>query len=207
MEILTKSIQDFLHENMHKKISQVGYQDLLLIEGITIDGQSENRKKQPIFFNELKLLKNLKYLEIRNIVISNYMIKVLEDMDYLENIIFKNCTFRTTISTMNNLKPLNQLRIEDCKNFNLEYINSLTIKNLTLANIEINNFKTFKNNLVTTLDISRAVIKKTPSLKGIKVEKLVLSHKDYNKYKGLLENINYEIIVMADDGFYIEVDI
>ena len=207
MEILTKSIEQFLREKLSKKTKNIGYQDLLLIEGITIDGQDEEKNKQAVFFNELKMLKNLKYLEIRNIVISNYMIKLLEDMTYLENIIFRNCTFRTTISTMNNLKPLKQLRIENCKNFNLKYIDNLKIKNLTLADVEINNLNTFMNNQVTTLDISRATIKPNLQLNNLKIKKLVLSHKDYIKHKKQLKNTMYELIVMAEDGFYIEIDI
>ena len=206
MEILTKSIQEFLVENLKRDIHKIGYQDLLLIEGISIDGENENKEKQKVNFSEVKLLKNIKYLEIRNMIISNYMIKILENMDYIENIIFRNCTFRTTISTMNNLKPLKQLRIENCKNFNFEYISKLKIKNLILSNIEINTLNTFKNNLVTTLDISRATTKKSLNL-NLPITKLIISHKDYIRFQNKLKERLYELIVMADNGFYIEIEI
>ena len=81
MEIVTKSIQLFLKEVIKKAPSKIGYSDLLKIESITIDGKDENGNKQLIVFSELKMLKNLRYLEIRNVLITDYIIKILEDMN------------------------------------------------------------------------------------------------------------------------------
>ena len=99
MEILTGSIQQFLVDVFSKNIEKVGYSDLLLVESLTIDGKSSDGKRQFICFDELKLFKNLKYLELRNMVISNYMIDILKEITYLQNIVFMNCTFRKSIIT------------------------------------------------------------------------------------------------------------
>ena len=204
MQILTSSIKQFIKYNFHKDINKIGYQDLLSIEGITIDQFDENNQKQKIDFNELKMLKNLKYLEIRNLIISNYMIEVLEKMDYLENIIFRNCTFRTTIKTLNNIKPLNQLRIENCKNFNFDFISEIKINYLILGNIIINNLNILKKELVNVLDISTAIVENKVNF-NLKIKKLVISHNDNIRFKNKLKNRNYQIVTMANNGFYIEI--
>ena len=128
MEILTGSIQQFLVDVFSKNIEKVGYSDLLLVESLTIDGKSSDGKRQFICFDELKLFKNLKYLELRNMVISNYMIDILKEITYLQNIVFMNCTFRKSIITLNVLQSVNLIRVESCKNFRLDYINNINIK-------------------------------------------------------------------------------
>ena len=125
MEILTGSIQQFLVDAFSKNIEKVGYSDLLLVESLTIDGKSSDGKRQFICFDELKLFKNLKYLELRNMVISNYMIDILKEITYLQNIVFMNCTFRKSIITLNVLQSVNLIRVESCKNFRLDYINNI----------------------------------------------------------------------------------
>ena len=133
MEILTGSIQQFLVDVFSKNIEKVGYSDLLLVESLTIDGKSSDGKRQFICFDELKLFKNLKYLELRNMVISNYMIDILKEITYLQNIVFMNCTFRKSIITLNVLQSVNLIRVESCKNFRLDYINNININYLTIA--------------------------------------------------------------------------
>ena len=203
MEIITKSIKLYLKEVIKKTPSKIGYSDLLKIESITIDGKDENGNKQLVSFGEIKLLKNLRYLEIRNIMITEYIIKVLEDMNYLENIIFKNCTFRKTITTMNNLKPLKQIRIEKCKNFNLNYISKVKLNTLTLKDFNITSLRNISN-YIQTLDISDSVVSTSKNIEKLRLTKLIISHKDYEKYKYDFEKVKYEVVVMADLGYYIE---
>ncbi len=206
MEIVTKSIKLYLKEVIKKSASKIGYSDLLKVEGITIDGKNDNGEKQLVSFGEVKLLKNLRYLEIRNILITDYIIKILEDMDYLENIIFKNCTFRKTITTMNGLKPLRQIRIENCKNFNLKYINKVKIKSLTLKDLNISNIGNI-NNSVEILDVSGSTITTNKNIDKLKISKIIVSHNDHIKYKRDFDKVKYEVVVMADEGYYIELGI
>lgn len=206
MEIVTKSINLFLKEVIKKSPSKIGYSDLLKVESITIDGKDENGNKQIIVFSELKMLKNLRYLEIRNVLITDYIIKILEDMNYLENIIFKNCTFRKTITTMNNLKPLKQIRVENCKNFNLKYIDRISLNTLTLKNITINNLQNI-NKSIEVLNISDANIVSDRGIDKLKINKLIISHDDYMKYKKNIDRQSFEVVVMASKGYYIELEV
>lgn len=205
MEIVTKSIKNYLKEVIKKSSNKIGYSDLLKVESITIDGKDENDNKQLVSFGEVKLLKNLRYLEIRNIMITDYIIKILEDMDYLENIIFKNCTFRKTITTMNNLKPLRQIRIENCKNFNLKYIDRIVLNTLNLKDFKISSLRSISKN-IEILDISRCIVSTNKNLDKLNIKKLIISHNDYLKYKNDLDKVKYEVVVMADLGYYIELD-
>lgn len=204
MEILTKSIQSFLVDAFDKDIEQIGYGDLLLVEGLTINGKDYNQQRQLVSFNEIKLFKNLKYLELCNVVISNYMITILSEMSYLENIIFRNCTFRKSIVTLNNLKPLKQIRIEHCKNFRLEYINNLVVDYLTISKCPIKNFSSLKNTKLCVLDISRAMVDNLYYLNDLDIRKLIISHDVYKSYSDMLTGLNIDLVVMARDGFYIE---
>ena len=206
MEIVTKSIKNYLKEVIKKSPSKIGYSDLLKIESITIDGKDDNGNKQLIIFSEVKMLKNLRYLEIRNILITDYIIKILEDMNYLENIIFKNCTFRKTITTMNNLKPLRQIRIENCKNFNLKYIDKISLNTLTLKDITMNNLQNVNKN-IEILNISDASIMSDRGIDKLKINKLIISHDDYMKYKKSIDRQSFEVVVMASSGYYIELEV
>ena len=205
MEIVTKSIKIYLKEVIKKSPSKIGYSDLLKVESITIDGKDDNGNRQLVSFGEIKLLKNLRYLEIRNIMITDYIIKMLEDMTYLENIIFKNCTFRKTITTMNNLKPLKQMRIENCKNFSLKYIDKINLHTLCLKDLKISNFKNISTD-VEVLDISKSIISTIKGSDRLSINKIIISHEDYIKYRKYFDKLSYEVVVMASNGYYIEID-
>lgn len=206
MEIVTKSIKNYLKEVIKKSPSKIGYSDLLKVESITIDGKDDNGNKQLIVFSEVKMLKNLRYLEIRNVLITDYIIKILEDMDYLENIIFKNCTFRKSITTMNNLKPLKQIRVENCKNFNLKYIDKISLNTLTLKDITMNSLQNVNKN-IETLNISDASIMSDRGIDKLKINKLIISHDAYMKYKKSIDRQSFEVVVMASSGYYIELEV
>ena len=64
-----------------------------------MSGKDFNNERQLVTFNEVKLFKNLRYLELRNILISNYMVDILSEVPLLENIVFRNCTFYKKVTT------------------------------------------------------------------------------------------------------------
>lgn len=206
MKIITKSIEDYLTEKFDKGVDEIGYADVLHIESLTIDGKNDFNEKIPVSFNDIKIFKNLKYLEIRNTQITTKLLSILEDMNYLENLILRNCTIRKSIVSMNNLKGILQLRINNCKNFSLELINDLPLYNLTLEKMQIQGLNNLKKSHIEVLDINKAKLKNGNGLKKINISKLVIKRKEYNKYKKVLDNTKYNVVVMADDGFYIEVN-
>lgn len=207
MEILTESIKDYLVEIYDKDISEIGYADILHIESLTIDGRNEFNEKTPVSFKDIKLFKNLKYLEIRNTIITTSLLSILEDMTYLENLILRNCTIRKSVTTMNNLKKIIQLRVNNCKNFSFELINELNLNYLTIEDMQIQGFNILKNNHINVFDISRSKLKNANGLKKVNTDKLVIKRKEYNKYKKILDNTKYGLIIMADTGYYIEIDL
>lgn len=204
MEILTSPIQQFLVDAFSKNIEKVGYSDLLLVESLTIDGKSSDGKRQFISFDELKLFKNLKYLELRNMVISNYMIDILKEITYLQNIVFMNCTFRKSIVTLNVLQSVNLIRVESCKNFRLDYINNININYLTIAGSYIKTLLPLRGSHINVLDISREDFGDLINLDELDLQKIVIGHDAYLKYKDFFMKSKIQVIVMANDGFYIE---
>lgn len=205
MEILTQSIKDYLIDRFDKSIDEIGYSDILEVESLTIDGKDENNERQSVSFSDLKLFKNLKYLEIRNTLLTTNLFNILEDLPYLENLLLRKCTIRQSVSTMNNLNNIVQLRINECKNFSFELINELTLASLTVENMQIQGFNLLKDNHINVLDISRAKFKNMNGIKKVSIDKLVIKNKDYTKYKKVLDNLKYELIIMADIGYYIKI--
>jgi len=205
MEILTQSIKDYLIDRFDKSIDEIGYSDILEVESLTIDGKDENNERQSVSFSDLKLFKNLKYLEIRNTLLTTNLFNILEDLPYLENLLLRKCTIRKSVSTMNNLNNIVQLRINECKNFSFELINELTLASLTVENMQIQGFNLLKDNHINVLDISRAKFKNMNGIKKVSIDKLVIKNKDYTKYKKVLDNLKYELIIMADIGYYIKI--
>ena len=193
MEILTSSIQQFLVDAFSKNIEKVGYSDLLLVESLTIDGKSSDGKRQFISFDELKLFKNLKYLELRNMVISNYMIDILKEITYLQSIV-----------TLNVLQSVNLIRVESCKNFRLDYINNININYLTIAGSYIKTLLPLRGSHINVLDISREDFGDLINLDELDLQKIVIGHDAYLKYKDFFMKSKIQVIVMANDGFYIE---
>lgn len=204
MEIFSSSIQCFLSDIFHKDLELIKYGDLLTIQSLTINGKTLDGKRQIVNFNDIKLFKNIRYLEICNVVISNYMVDILSSLSYLESIVFRNCTFRKSIITLNNLNSVKRLRIESCKNFKLELIDNIDIDNLTIAGCLLGDFSLIRNSKISVLDISRTTIDNINSIMKLNLKKLVVSHDLYNKYNDILNRSTICVIVMAKDGYYIE---
>ena len=88
MKLLTESINKYLKEVFQKDEFLIA--DYLLIEYLTVDGKDYEGNKQKVSFKDLQNFKNLKYLEIADVVINDNLIDVLSDLDYLENVVFRN---------------------------------------------------------------------------------------------------------------------
>lgn len=73
--------------------------------------------------------------------------------------------------------------------------------------MQVQGFNYLKNNHINSLDISMAKLKNGNGLKKINIDQLVIKRKEYNKYKKILNNAKYSIIIMADKGYYIEIDL
>ncbi len=206
LEIKTESIQKFLCDIFKKNINDILISDLLLVESLTVDGEDFDGRKLNIYFQEIKEFKNLKYLEISNTLINNNIINILSKLSYLENVVFRNCTFSKQIKDMDKLTNITNLRIDNCYNFDLSFIKNLSnIKRLSLSGIKKIDFSVVKYQLYS-LDISKCFLNDFENIDIINVNTLIISKREYELLINKNLKYNYQIIVMADpsDGYYIE---
>lgn len=184
-------------------MNKITYSDLLSVESLTVDGKDLDGVKCNTVFSEILLFENLRYLEIRNTLISNYVIGIIENLDYIENITFRKCTFRKSVKGFGNIKRLKYLKIESCKNFICNYLSDMEVINLVLSKMDFENISGINNCKIVELDISGLYDDELYLIEQVNLKKLIVSHKFYvnNEY---LEKVKYDVVVMADDGFYIE---
>lgn len=190
-----------------KGIQEILISDLLLVETLTIDGYDLDGNKQNISFQDLKNFKNLKYLEIANTFINSSVINILSHLLYLENIVFRNCSFSKKIKNMNKLRALRSVRIIECIDFDPLFISEMrSVKRLYLAGVSLYDFTVFQHLDLDSLDISYSQVKNINSIRQADVKNLIISHIQYEQFYADLDNLSFKIIVMADfeEGYYIE---
>lgn len=207
LEIVTGSIKSFLLDVFDKDIQDILISDLLLVETLTIDGYDLDGNKQIISFQDLKNFKNLKYLEVANTFINSSVINILSHLLYLENIVFRNCSFSKKIKNMNKLYALRSLRIINCLDFDPLFISEIkTIKRLYLAGLSINDFTVFHQLDLDSLDISYSKVQSVSGIGKVNIKNLVISHIQYKRFCDDLDRLSFKIMIMADfeEGYYIE---
>ncbi len=203
MKLLTESINKYLKEVFQKDEFLIA--DYLLIEYLTVDGKDYEGNKQKVSFKDLQNFKNLKYLEIADVVINDNLIDVLSDLDYLENVVFRNCKF--DINNMNKLKNIKSLRIINCKNFDLSYIVKLNnLERLYISDLTFQNLKKLSKLQLESLDISGCSINKILGINELNTNYLVISSNQFDKFKENILDLDIRVMVMADPsyGYYIE---
>ena len=203
MKLLTESINKYLKEVFQKDEFLIA--DYLLIEYLTVDGKDYEGNKQKVSFKDLQNFKNLKYLEIADVVINDNLIDVLSDLDYLENVVFRNCKF--DINNINKLKNIKSLRIINCKNFDLSYIVKLNnLERLYISDLTFQNLKKLSKLQLESLDISGCSINKILGINELNTNYLVISSNQFDKFKENILDLDIRVMVMADPsyGYYIE---
>ena len=91
-----------------------------------------------------------------------------------------------------------------CKNFRLDYINNININYLTIAGSYIKTLLPLRGSHINVLDISREDFGDLINLDELDLQKIVIGHDAYLKYKDFFMKSKIQVIVMANDGFYIE---
>ena len=207
MKIFTESISKYLEETFKKDSKDLLITDVLSILFISVNGEDDNNKKLRIDYKDLLLFKNLKYLEIADAVITNRTIDILSELDYLENIVFRNCTFNRQVKNLDKLKNIKSIRILNCKNFDVTYLKELdNLERLYISDKTLDNLSHFNTLKLEALDISECNLKNDLGLDKVHTNYLVLSGEQYNKFKEKILNLNMRIMIMADPsyGYYIE---
>lgn len=207
MKIFTESINKYLEETFKKESKDLLITDVLSILFISVNGLDDDNKKLKIDYKDLELFKNLRYLEIADANITNKTIDILSELDYLENVVFRNCTFNRQVKNLDKLKNIKSIRILNCKNFDISFLKELNnLERLYISDKTLDNLSNFNTLKLEALDISECNLKNDLGLDKVKTNYLVLSREQYDEFKENILNLNMRIMVMADprNGYYIE---
>lgn len=205
LQIITNSIKRFLEDSFVKKIDDILISDLLLVESLTINGRNYDGERETISFQDLNNFKNLKYLEVANTLITNSAINIFAHCNYLEKIIFRNCTFSKQITSLEALTNIKGISIYKCKKFNISFIKDiLNIKRVFISGVSIPNVETFIGISLCSLDISGAIVTNFNHLEELSLNNLIISDEQYSSNKEKILECNYKIMIMASDGYYIK---
>ncbi len=205
LQIITSSIRRFLEDSFVKKIDNILISELLLVESLTINGRNYDGEREVISFQDLKYFKNLKYLEVSNTLITKSAINIFSQCNYLEKIIFRNCTFSKQITSLEVLTNIRGINIYKCKKFDISFIKDLiNVKRVFISGVSIANLKLFMGTRLYSLDISGAIVSSFESVEELSLNNLVISDEQYSNNKEIILECNYKVIVMASDGYYIK---
>lgn len=205
MSMKTESIKNLLEDLFSKKCNDIKISDLLLVQSLTIDSLDFDNNKITVVFDEIKQFRNLHYLEICNIDITDNVINALLSLPYLETIVFRSCKFYNSISIINSDLKIRKMTVDSCQNFKFIYFSNLvSLKSITIKDTSINSFNGLRKIHLRYFEIiGRSVISRF-SVSYLNVENFMLSKDIYDKYNSILTNLSSNIMVYADDGFYIE---
>ncbi len=207
LQIVTESIRTFLSDVFQKNVNEILISDLLLVESLTINGKDFDGKKSVISFQDLRNFKNLKYLEVVNTYINSSVINIFSGLPYLENLIFKDCSFSKKIKNMGKLTQIKTLRIVDCQFFNPFFLEDLVfIKKIYLSGVILDDFQAFQHLDLDFLDVSCCFFKTVFGIDDLKVKCLIVGNSQYSRFRKKFSSLKIKIIVMADyrEGYYIK---
>ena len=205
MIIRTESIKYYLEEYFNKSYADVKISDILLIENITIDSFSSDNQKYPVFFEDLKNFKNLRYLELCNIIIDDDFINNIMYLQYLENIIFRNCKFSDNIIFFDPSIKLKRIVIDSCYGFKFTYFSKvLTLKSICIKNSNFSSFYGIKNLKLNFLEVIGNCNIRNFCISYLCVNQFIISLHIYNKYSNNFTNYSSRVMICADEGYYIE---
>lgn len=205
MCIKTESIKTLLEDLFQKKCSDIKISDMLLVQSITVDSLDFNNNKIMVIFDEIKNFKNLRYLEICNIDITDSIIDSLLSLPYLESIVFRNCEFSNDLSIISNDLKIRKIMVDSCDKFKFIYFSNITsLKSIAIKDTVVNSFNGLKKIHLRYFEIIGDCSISRFSVSYLNVENFILSKNIYNKYINILSGFSSNIMVYADDGFYIE---
>lgn len=205
MVIKTESIKCLLEDTFNKSSDDIKISDILLVQSLTIDSLNYDNKKVPLFLEEIKLFKNLRYLEVCNVCVDNEFINMLLYLPFVENVIFRNCDFSSKLSVIDSDIKLKRIMIDSCCGFKFAYFNNLTtLKSITVKNSNFSSFNGLRKIRLNYLEIIGNCFITRFSLSYLNVDKFVVSSNIYSKYKKMFAKVSSSVIVYSDDGFYIK---
>ena len=129
INIKTSSVKTFLEVKFNKNISLITEDDLLSIDTLAIEGNSEN-----IDLKDLILFPNLKELNISRVELTTQNMNDIKEFQNIESVSFNKCMFieENDLSMLSNLRKLS---FNNCYIENYEFLKNLKqIETLSIAN-------------------------------------------------------------------------
>lgn len=220
INIKNENLANYLMFKLDKLDNSFTEQELDQITEVVINYEVE-KDDSFIFLEELKKLKNLKTITLRNGFIDNDNYKIFLDLKHLSEFIFDNCGFENPdlIASLN----LRSLELINCQINNYTFVSTIDsleelsivngiidiekinllkkLKYLQLSYSEIKDEKELNINNIEELYIDNTNIKSFDFLKKLtKLKRLSIDKKQYDNNKKLFDELmNNNILVLNEN--------
>ncbi len=193
MEIKNKELELNLQVLLHKDIKKIEQKDLDNINDITLNAKDVQDNIITNDLDDLKLFKNLQTCTIRNYEITQENLKMLKNINDIEELIIYNCKFNEDIFL--DIKAKN-IQFISCNNLNIGKLisnsNINTVFILHCLKLKIGDIENIKNIYFDENYITKDILK---DLLKSNIKNITLNNCDFqlftNKYlKGLQQEKN-----------------
>lgn len=193
MEIKNKELELNLQVLLHKDIKKIEQKDLDNINDITLNAKAVQDNFITNDLDDLKLFKNLQTCTIRNYEITQENLKMLKNINDIEELIIYNCKFNEDIFL--DIKAKN-IQFISCNNLNIGKLisnsNINTVFILHCLKLKIGDIENIKNIYFDENYITKDILK---DLLKSNIKNITLNNCDFqlftNKYlKGLQQEKN-----------------
>lgn len=199
INIENKNLANYIMFKIDKIGNNFTEQDLNQITEVVIDYNNESESSF-VFLNELKKLKNLKTITLRNGYIYNDNYNIFLNLNSLSEVVFENCEFENANSIA--YLKLKSLSIINCKIDSYAFINILEpLEKLTVINgiLEIKKINILKN--LKYLQLSYSNITDDFDLDISSLEELYIDNTNINNFNFLNSLLNLKRISIDETQY------
>lgn len=199
INIENKNLANYIMFKIDKIGNNFTEQDLNQITEVVIDYNNESESSF-VFLEELKKLKNLKTITLRNGYIYNDNYNIFLNLNSLSEVVFENCEFENANSIA--YLKLKSLSIINCKIDSYAFINILEpLEKLTVINgiLEIKKINILKN--LKYLQLSYSNITDDFDLDISSLEELYIDNTNINNFNFLNSLLNLKRISIDETQY------
>ena len=199
INIENKNLANYIMFKIDKISNSFTEQDLNQITEVVIDYNNESESSF-VFLEELKKLKNLKTITLRNGYIYNDNYNIFLNLNSLSEVVFENCEFENANSIA--YLKLKSLSIINCKIDSYAFINILEpLEKLTVINgiLEIKKINILKN--LKYLQLSYSNITDDFDLDISSLEELYIDNTNINNFNFLNSLLNLKRISIDETQY------
>lgn len=197
--IVNENLANYIMFKLDKVDNEFTEQEISKITEVVIDYNYE-KDSSFVFLEELKKLKNINSITLRNAYIFNDNYNIFIDLKNLSEFVFENCEFENA-DLIASLK-LKGLSLINCKIESYSFINVFeSLEELTIINgkIEIEKINMLKN--LKYLQLSYSNITDNVDLKINELKELYIDNTNINNFKFLNNLLNLKRISIDEKQF------